>query len=73
MQLTPPQPPPDDEIEALRIGLSGDNKGHTGPQRIVSFIKDDDCAVRGGIHGGEKRVGAISGHSKPTNLLPKKI
>jgi len=32
MQLTPPQPPQDDEIEALRIGLSGYNKDHAGPQ-----------------------------------------
>lgn len=30
MQLTPPQPPQDDEIKELRIGLSGYNKDHAG-------------------------------------------
>ncbi len=44
MQLTTPQPPQDDEIEALRIGLSGYNTGHAGThlrERIASFIKDE--------------------------------
>ncbi|MDX7786540.1 GNAT family N-acetyltransferase [Aeromonas caviae] len=36
MQLTPPQPPQDDEIEALRLGLSGFNTGHGG---IIADIK----------------------------------
>ena len=52
MQLTPPQPPRDDEIEALRIGLSGFNKGHAGThlrERIASFIKDEEGKVQGGI------------------------
>ncbi|MEN9584753.1 MAG: hypothetical protein RLZZ616_1759, partial [Pseudomonadota bacterium] len=43
MQLTPPQTPQEDEIDALRIGLSGYNIGHAGThlrERIASFIKD---------------------------------
>ena len=52
MQLTTPQPPQDDEIEALRIGLSGYNKDHAGThlrERIASFIKDEEGKVHGGI------------------------
>ncbi|BBS85489.1 hypothetical protein WP7W18E02_03860 [Aeromonas media] len=52
MQLTTPQPPQDDEIEALRIGLSGYNLGHAGAhlrERIASFIKDEQGKVYGGI------------------------
>ncbi len=54
MQLTPPQPPQDDEIEALRIALSGYNKDHAGThlrERIASFIKDEEGVVLGGILG----------------------
>ncbi len=53
MQLTPPQPPQDDEIEALRIGLSGYNKDHAGThlrERIASFIKDEEGKVHVSIH-----------------------
>ena len=56
MQLTAPQPPQDDEIEALRIGLSGFNVSQAGPQlyelrreRIASFIKVEEGKVHGGI------------------------
>ncbi|NEX82120.1 GNAT family N-acetyltransferase [Aeromonas rivipollensis] len=52
MQLTTPQPPQDDEIEALRVGLSGYNLGHAGThlrERIASFIKDKEGKVHGGI------------------------
>ncbi|MGY3869216.1 GNAT family N-acetyltransferase [Aeromonas crassostreae] len=54
MQLTPPQPPQDNEFEALRNGLNGFNEAITGQllrERIASFIKDEDGAVRGGILG----------------------
>jgi hypothetical protein len=52
MQLTTPQAPQEDEIEALRIGLSGFNTGHAGThlrERIASFIKDKEGKVHGGI------------------------
>lgn len=52
MQLTPPQMPQEDEIDALRIGLSGYNIGHAGThlrERIASFIKDKEGKVHGGI------------------------
>ena len=56
MQLTPPQPPQDDDVEALRIGLTGYNVSQAGTQlfelrreRIASFIKDEEGKVHGGI------------------------
>ncbi|MFM5622113.1 GNAT family N-acetyltransferase [Aeromonas veronii] len=56
MQLTPPQPPQDDDVEALRIGLTGYNVSQAGPQlyelrreRIASFIKDKEGKIHGGI------------------------
>ncbi len=54
--MTTPQSPQDDEIEALRDGLSGYNVSQAGPQlyelsreRIASFIKDEEGKVHGGI------------------------
>ncbi|HGY1009650.1 TPA: GNAT family N-acetyltransferase [Aeromonas salmonicida] len=52
MRLTPPLPPQDEELDALRIGLSGYNtdKAGTHPrERIASFIKDEQGKVLGGI------------------------
>ena len=54
MQLTPPQPPQEDEFAALRNGLNGFNEavaGHHYRERIASFIKDAEGGVRGGILG----------------------
>ncbi len=54
MQLTTPQAPQADEFDALRSGLNNFNDVITGQlprERIASFIKDEDGAVRGGILG----------------------
>ena len=52
MRLTPPLPPQDEELDALRIGLSGYNTAQAGThlrERITSFIKDEQGKVLGGI------------------------
>lgn len=52
MRLTPPLPPQDEELDALRIGLSGYNTAQAGTylrERIASFIKDEQGKVLGGI------------------------
>lgn len=52
MRLTPPLPPQDEELDALRIGLSGYNTAQAGThlrERIASFIKDAQGKVLGGI------------------------
>lgn len=52
MRLTPPLPPQDEELDALRIGLSGYNTAQAGThlrERIASFIKDAQGMVLGGI------------------------
>ncbi|MBL0635530.1 GNAT family N-acetyltransferase [Aeromonas dhakensis] len=54
MQLTPPQPPQEDEFAALRNGLNGFNEAVTGQhyrERIASFIKNEGGVVLGGILG----------------------
>ncbi|AWA08259.1 GNAT family N-acetyltransferase [Aeromonas hydrophila] len=52
MHLTPPQPPAEQDVDALRIGLSGYNISQAGThlrEHIASFIKDDAGKVHGGI------------------------
>lgn len=52
MRLTPPLPPQDEELDALRIGLSSYNTAQAGThlrERIASFIKDEQGKVLGGI------------------------
>ena len=71
MQLTPPQPPQDDEIEALRIGLSGFNKGHAGThlrERIASFIKDKEGKVHGGMEQYAQSKGISNYHLETTSF-----
>ncbi|ELM3642729.1 GNAT family N-acetyltransferase, partial [Aeromonas salmonicida subsp. salmonicida] len=48
MRLTPPLPPQDEELDALRIGLSSYNTAQAGThlrERIASFIKDEQGKV----------------------------
>lgn len=73
MQLTPPQPPQDDDVEALRIGLTGYNVSQAGSQlfelrreRIASFIKDEEGKVHGGIIADIKWAGCTSTGSGST-------
>ncbi len=52
MHLTPPHPPAEQDVDALRIGLSGYNISQAGThlrEHIASFIKDDAGKVHGGI------------------------
>lgn len=52
MKLTPPLPPDERDLDALRIGLSGYNQIAAGShlrERIASFIKDEHGKVLGGI------------------------
>ena len=54
MELTKPLPPQDDDIEALRTGLTKFNESFTGAvfrEKISSFIKDDSGKIVGGILG----------------------
>lgn len=72
MQLTTPRTPQDDEIEALRIGLSGFNMGHAGThlrERIASFIKDEQGKVHGGIIADIKWAGCTSTGSGSTKAF----
>lgn len=50
MQLTPPQTPQSDDLDALRAGLSGYNLAMAGShqrEQIASFIKDEEGKVLG--------------------------
>ena len=52
MKLTPPQPPIERDLDALRIGLSGYNQAVAGShlrEQVASFIKDEQGLVLGGI------------------------
>ena len=52
MKLTPPQPPIERDLDALRIGLSGYNQAVAGShlrEQVASFIKDEQGEVLGGI------------------------
>ena len=54
MELTKPLPPQDDDIEALRTGLTKFNDAFTGAvcrEKISSFVKDDSGKIVGGILG----------------------
>lgn len=54
MELTKPLPPQDDDIEALRTGLTKFNESFTGSvfrEKISSFVKDDSGNIVGGILG----------------------
>ena len=54
MELTKPLPPQDDDIEALRTGLTKFNESFTGAvfrEKISSFVKDDSGKIVGGILG----------------------
>ncbi len=54
MELTKPLPPQDDDIEALRTGLTKFNESFTGTvfrEKISSFVKDDSGNIVGGILG----------------------
>ena len=54
MELTKPLPPQDDDIEALRTGLTKFNESFTGAvfrETISSFVKDDSGKIVGGILG----------------------
>jgi ribosomal protein S18 acetylase RimI-like enzyme len=54
MELTKPLPPQDDDIEALRTGLTKFNEAFTGAvfrEKISSFVKDDSGVIVGGILG----------------------
>lgn len=47
MQLTPPQPPQDDDVEALRIGLTGYNVSQAGPQLYETSARADRQLYQG--------------------------
>lgn len=54
MKLTTPQPPADDDFEALKLGLSHYNESFTGAvfrQRVSSFVKTDSGLVVAGVLG----------------------
>ena len=54
MEITNPLPPQDNDVEALKAGLTEYNESFTGAVfrgKIASFVKDDSGDVVGGILG----------------------
>ena len=54
MEITNPLPPQDNDVEALKAGLTEYNESFTGAvfrEKIASFVKDDSGDVVGGILG----------------------
>ena len=54
MKVTKPQPPHNDELEALKAGLNQYNESFTGELlkvKVSSFVKDPSGKVLGGILG----------------------
>ncbi len=54
MELTKPQPPDENDFEALKVGLTNYNESFTGQvfsEKITSFVKTNEGHILGGILG----------------------
>ena len=54
MEITKPLPPEDDDLEALKAGLTEYNESFTGAvhrEKVSSFVKNDSGVIVGGILG----------------------